>query len=153
MKTAIVISVLAALLIGCSPTKGDIDWSPQIQKANDELLNKGNLELVQELFSPNYVSHEADGDVESGPDAIKAFVTSIRTAFPDLKVEVEVLVTEGNKVAWLRTSRGTHQGEILGVRASGRLIEWQDMIVTRYDDGKIAEEWGVSDLAGRLQAD
>ena len=153
MKTSIVVSVFAALLIGCSPTEGDIDWGPQIQKANDELLNKGNLELVQELFAPTYVSHGAEGDSEIGPDAIKAFVTSIRTAFPDLKVEVEILVTEGNKVAWLRTNRGTHQGEILGAPASGRLIEWQDMIVTRYEEGKIAEEWGVSNLAGRLQAD
>lgn len=133
--------------------EGDIDWGPQIQRANEELLNKGNLELAEEIFAPTYVAHVAEGDIKGGPDAIKAFVTSIRTAFPDLKVEVEILATEGDRVAWLRTHRGTHQGEYLGVPASGRLITWRSIIVTQYEEGKIAEEWGVSDLAGRLQAD
>ncbi len=132
--------------------EGDIDWGPQIQRANEELLNKGNLELAEEIFAPTYVGREAEGDFEGGPDAIKAFVTSIRTAFPDLKVEVEILAMEGDRVAWLRTHRGTHQGEYLGVPASGRLITWREMIVTRYEEGKIAEEWGVSDLASRLHA-
>ncbi len=132
--------------------EGDIDWEPQIQTSNEELLNKGNLELAQEIFAPTYVFHDAEGDVEGGPDAIKAFVTSLRTAFPDLKVEVEILATEGDRVTWLRTHRGTHQGEYLGVPASGRLITWREMIVTRYEEGKIAEEWGVSDLAEHLHA-
>ncbi len=140
------------LPVGGAAEEGDIDWGPQIQRANEELLNKGNLELAQELFAPIYVNHGAEGDIEGGPDAIKAFVTSIRTAFPDLKVEVEILATEGDRVAWLRTHRGTHQGEYLGVPASGRLIKWRTMIVTRYEEGKIAEEWGVSDLAERLHA-
>ena len=132
--------------------EGNIDWAPQIQRANEELLNKGNLELVEELFAPTYVFHGAEGDSEGGPDAIKAFLTSIRTAFPDLRVEVEILTTEGDKVAWQRTHRGTHQGEYLGVPASGRLITWRSMIVTRYEEGKIVEEWGVSDRAERLHA-
>ncbi len=131
---------------------GNIDWGPQIQSSNEELLNKGNLELAQEIFAPTYVFHAAEGEVEGGPDAIKAFVTSLRTAFPDLKVEVEILATEGDRVTWLRTHRGTHQGEYLGVSASGRLITWREMIVTRYEEGKIAEEWGVSDLAEHLHA-
>ena len=152
-KYILTLASLLALVATACTQQVDIDWEPQIQRANEELLNKGNLELAEEIFAPTYVGHGAEGDFEGGPDAIKAFVTSIRTAFPDLKVEVEILATEGNKVAWLRTSRGTHQGEFLGVPASGRLIEWQDMIVTRYEEGKIAEEWGVSDLAGRLQAD
>jgi len=152
MKTAIVVSLFATLLIGCSAEEGDFDWGPQIQRANEELLNKGNLELAQEIFAPTYVAHVAEGDIEGGPDAIKAFVTSLRTAFPDLEVEVEILATEGDRVVWLRTHRGTHQGEYLGVPASGRLITWREMIVTRYEEGKIAEEWGVSDLAENLHA-
>ncbi len=132
--------------------EGNIDWGPQIQTSNEELLNKGNLELAQEIFAPTYVAHVAEGDMEGGPDVLKAFVTSLRTAFPDLKVEVEILATEGDRVAWLRTHRGTHQGEYLGVPASGRLITWRAMIVTRYEKGKIAEEWGVSDLAEHLHA-
>jgi|GEM_PF-787882 len=153
MKTAILVSLFATLLIGCSTEDGDFDWEPQIQRANEELLNKGNLELAQELFAPTYVVHRAEGDFEGGPDVIKASLASIRTAFPDLRVEVEILATEGDKVAWLRTHRGTHQGEYLGVPASGRLITWRNMIVTRYEEGKIAEEWTVSDLAEHLHGD
>ncbi len=132
--------------------EGDIDWGPQIQTSNEELLNKGNLELAQEIFAPTYVAHVAEGDIEGGPDVLKAFVTSLRTAFPDLKVEVEILATEGDRVAWLRTHRGTHQGEYLGVPASGRLMTWRAIIVTRFEEGKIVEEWGISDLAEHLHA-
>jgi predicted ester cyclase len=52
----------------------------------------------------------------------------------------------------MRTHRGTHQADFMGVPASGRSVTWRDMVVTRYEAGKIAEEWAVSDLAEQLRA-
>lgn len=123
----------------------------RLRTANDELFHKGNVDLVAEIFSPNYVTHLPGGETQMGPQAIREFVTAIRAAFPDLHVEIQVLVENGDRVAWLRTHRGTFESDFLGMRATGNVITWQEMIVTRYEDGMIAEEWGVSDFVEAVQ--
>ena len=151
---SVVFVAAAAAFIGCSAPQAPPapDWSTKIQEANEQLLNQGNIAVAPEMFASNYVVHQTSGDVAGGPELIGDFVSQLRTAFPDLHVDVQILATEGNRVAWLRTHRGTHQADFMGVPASGRVVEWQDMVVTRYDeDGLIAEEWGVSDLGERLR--
>lgn len=125
------------------------NWGPQIQAANQALLNEGDLDRIPEFFSESYVSHGPDGG-SMGHDAIRGFVSALREAFPDLDVEVQVLATEGNRVAWLRTHTGTHQGEFLGVEPSGERLTWQSVVVTRYENGIIAEEWGANGLGNAL---
>lgn len=124
-------------------------WEGQIRAANEALLNEGDISRVPEFFSESYVIHTTQGEAR-GRDAIRDFLKALRIAFPELQVKVEVLATEGDRVAWLRMHRGTHEGEFMGVPASGRQLTWQDMVVTRYEDGLIAEEWGVSDLGSAL---
>ncbi len=135
----------------CAPAQESPDWEPQIRAANEALLNQGNVDMVPEFFAEAYVAHATDGDIQ-GREGIAGFVTALRDAFPDLRVEIEVLATEGDRVAWLRTHRGTHQRDFMGVPASERSLVWQDIVVTRYEAGMIAEEWGVSGLAARLHA-
>jgi predicted ester cyclase len=135
----------------CGATPAPPDWASQIREANDVLLNEGNVDMVPEFFATTFVAHVTGGDMQ-GREGIVEFLTAIREAFPDLQVEVEILVTEGDRVAWLRTNRGTHEGDFMGVTASGRQLVWQDLIVTRYEGGMIAEEWGESGLAGVLYA-
>ena len=141
----------AAMPSGAQPemTESAVSMGDRIRTANDELFHKGNLELVQEIFAPGYVSHVAGKATEARPEAVGGFVTALRNAFPDLRVEIEVLVEDGDRVAWLRTHRGTFRADLFGVTATGRPMVWQEMIVTRYEDGKIAEEWGVSDFVER----
>jgi steroid delta-isomerase-like uncharacterized protein len=139
-----------ALLGACGPVVETPDWEPRIRAANEALLNQGNLDRVPEFFADTYVGHGTDGDW--GREEITGFVAALRNAFPDLRVEIQVLVTEGDRVAWLRTHRGTQQGDFMNVPASGRSLVWQDIVVTRYEAGMIAEEWGVSDLGARLNA-
>jgi len=151
MKRLTMLCLFAALLGACAgpDMQETSDWEPQIRAANSALLNQGNLDMVPQFFAESYVSHEPEGDV-LGREGIADFVAALRRAFPDLRVEIEVLATEGDRVAWLRTNRGTHEGDFMGVAATGRSIEWQDMIATRYAGGLIAEEWGVSGLVGSL---
>ena len=133
----------------CAPASPD--WEPRIREANDVLLNQGAVDRVADFFDPSFVVHATGGD-QSGRDVIENYVTAIREAFPDLHVEIEVLATEGDRVVWRRTNRATHQGDFMGVPASGRTLEWYDIVVTRYQDGMIAEEWGESGLPGVLLA-
>jgi len=122
----------------------------RIRFANDELLGKGNLDVVDIVFSTNYVVH-AGGKDHSGHTFVRRFVKLLRSAIPDLRVvEVEILVQADDTVVWQRTLSGTHEADTLGIPPSGKKVVWRDMVVTRFDGEKIAEEWSVSELAGEL---
>ena len=151
MRSWKAVAASLVILAACSPAQETADWEAEILEANNMLLNEGNLEMIPQFFATTYVAHVTGEDMQ-GREAISAFVTALRGAFPDLRVEIEVLVTEGNRVAWRRTSRGTHQGDFMGIAGSGRELEWQDVIVTRYENDMIVEEWGESGLASLLHA-
>ncbi len=122
----------------------------RVRFANDEILGKGNLGAVDEIFATDYVVH-AGGKDHKGLEFIRRFVNLLRSAIPDLRVvEVEVLIQAGDTIAWQRTFSGTHEADMMGIPPSGRKVEWREIFVTRFDGEKIAEEWTVSELAGEL---
>jgi steroid delta-isomerase-like uncharacterized protein len=122
----------------------------KIQAANSALIAHGKLDAVGEYFSPDYVAHLTDQDLAGGHGAIRGFLDTLQRAFPDLQVEVEILVEGKDRVAWQRTLRGTHRGDFKGFPASGRPVVWRDMVTSRFRDGLIAEDWVITDLAERL---
>jgi len=122
----------------------------RIRNANQELLGKGNLELVEDVFAADYCLH-AGGKTATGLDFVRKFVKQLRKSIPNVRVvDVEILMSSRDTVAWRRTLRGTHAASLKGIPASGKRVEWQDMLVSRFAGGKIAEEWAVSDLAAAL---
>lgn len=121
-----------------------------IRAANDALLTSGDLDAVSEFFTTDYTAHVTDQDIAGGHDAIRRILDMYRSAFSDLSVDVEVLVESDDRVAWQRTFRATHTGTFRGFPATGRPVVWRDMIVSRFHDGRIAEEWVVTDLAEHL---
>ncbi|USN99006.1 MAG: ester cyclase [Phycisphaeraceae bacterium] len=122
-----------------------------IRAANEALLADGSLGAVAEYFAPTYLAH-IGGRARKGHRFIKSFVNDIRASFPDLRVDVEILLCKGDRVAWQRTLRGTHRAEFKGFPPTGRKITWHDMVVSRFEDGLIAEDWAISDLAEQLLA-
>src|SRR5262245_29313497 len=122
----------------------------KIQAANSAIIANGNLDAVAEFFTLDYVAHLTDQDMTGGHAAIRNVVDMYRRAFPDLQVKVEILLEAGDRVAWQRTLRGTHQGDFKGFPATGRPIVWRDMVISRFHDGLIAEDWAITDLAERL---
>ena len=124
----------------------------RIRYANDELLGKGNLSIVEEIFSSAYVVH-AENKEFRGPKFVREIVGQLRSAIPDLRVvEIEILMQAGEMVAWQRTLSGTHRADMLGIPPTGKKVEWRDMLVTRFEGETIVEEWAVSDLAGQLMS-
>jgi predicted ester cyclase len=122
----------------------------RIRFANNELIGQGNFGVVDEVFASDYVLH-AGGKDHKGPQFVRRFVRQLRSAIPNVRVvEVEFLIQAGATVAWQRTLSGTHKADMLGIPPSGRKVEWRDMVVTRFDGEMIAEEWGISELAGQL---
>ena len=121
----------------------------RIQAANDQLLNQGNLGMVEQFFSADYVNHSSSD--QRGPASIREFVKAMRTAFPDLRVNVEILLEQGDRVAWRRTHRGTFKADFIGMKATGRELVWYSVSISRLKDGRIVEEWGVSDLTDKAR--
>jgi steroid delta-isomerase-like uncharacterized protein len=75
----------------------------------------------------------------------------MRTAFPDLKVEPQTMLSEGDQVAFAYTLTGTHKGDFQGVAATGKSIEVRGMQIGRFEEGKMVERWGSSDELGILK--
>jgi steroid delta-isomerase-like uncharacterized protein len=120
-----------------------------------DAFNEGDLDTCVALMGPDFVMNLAGLPPMRGPDVWRQGADVIRTGFPDLHARIDDLVAEGDRVAARLTFRGTHQGEFLGVPATGRTVEYVSHEFYRFVDGLVAEEWICSDLAtlqGQLTA-
>jgi steroid delta-isomerase-like uncharacterized protein len=124
-------------------------WPTLIRQANQAVLAQGRREAIADHFAASYVAHVA-GQQMKGHDAVAGVIDALRRAVPDLQVDVEILVEGEDRIAWLRICRGTQSGPFKGFPASGKLLQWRDMVVSRFEGGLIAEEWVVTGLAERL---
>jgi steroid delta-isomerase-like uncharacterized protein len=113
---------------------------------------EGNIDLVDELLAPDYINHTpASPDQPTGPEGVKGVVTMFRSAIPDLRVVVEDLIAEGDKVVVRYALEGTHDGELFGVPPTGQRLSIRSIAVERVSDGKIREHWRVTDGLDMMQ--
>ena len=128
----------------------DGSLASRIQAANSSLIAAGEVQAIPDFFTPDYVAHLTEQDMTGGHVWVRRFLEMLRGAFPDVGVHVEILLEGHDRVAWQRTLRGTHLADFMGVPPSGRQLVWRDMLVSRFEDALIAEEWVISDLAERM---
>jgi steroid delta-isomerase-like uncharacterized protein len=116
----------------------------------DEAFNQGKLEVLDEICSPDHVSHDpAEPEDVRGIEALKERVQQYRTAMSDLEVTVEDIFASGDKCAMRWSARGTNDGELLGMPPTGKKVEITGNSIDRFDsDGKIVETWDNWDNAG-----
>ena len=117
----------------------------------DEVINGGNIGLIDELLAPGFVDHQAAPGVPPDREGVKVFMTMFRAAFPDLRYTLEDSVAEGDRVVVRVTARGTMKGEFAGMPPSGKTATWEEVHITRYANGKAVEHWGIIDQLGMLQ--
>jgi len=86
-----------------------------IRRLYNEVMNKGNLSILEEHIAPSFVNHAAPPGTQPGIEGVKQIVTMYRTAFPDLRVTADEVIAEGDKVATRWTMHGTHRGEFMGI--------------------------------------
>jgi predicted ester cyclase len=114
------------------------------ERVIEQAYNKGNVDVLNEAFAPNFVEHQA-GIVPPKAEGVKRSIAFLRGAFPDLELTIEEIITNGDKT-WARiTGRGTHQGPFMGLPPSGRAFTITVMDVCRFENGQIVEHWGVAD--------
>ena len=108
----------------------------------EEMFNKGNLDVADELLAPDYVDHDpAMPEDVHGPEGFKQYVGAYRSAFSDLHLQIEDQVAEGDKVVTRWTSTGTHDGELSGIAPTGKRVTLPGMEIVRISDGKLVEGW------------
>lgn len=113
----------------------------------DELWTGGRLYVADELLSDGHL-HHISGDVMQGTEAVKDLVQMLRTGFPDLRFEIEDVVSRDDKVLVRWTAHGTHDGELGGAAPTGRQVRWTGMDLIRFQEGRIVELWGNNDSLG-----
>jgi predicted ester cyclase len=116
-----------------------------VRRVFDEVLNKGRLDLVDELLAPTFITHTPQGDLK-GRAGFRSYVEAWRAAFPDVRCEVLDVIQEGDRVAWRVRSTGTHKGDEFGVAATGSSVDFESMHHGHTRDGKLVEHWIMMDI-------
>ena len=117
----------------------------------EEILNNGRFERAAEFLDPVVVTHNPLPGQEPGAAGFVAALTSMREAFPDLHVAATHVIAEGEHVAARFQVSGTHHGDFIGIRATGRTLQYEEFVVVRFAGGRIVEHWGVADGLAIMQ--
>jgi steroid delta-isomerase-like uncharacterized protein len=116
-----------------------------------EVWDKQNDDALKELFDDAEVHHWGLGDDTVGVDQFLARIAAFRTAFPDMKFDVQQVIREGDTVVSYWVATATHQGAWLGIPATGKKVEYAGVNIFRIACGKIVESWGIANHLGLLQ--
>jgi steroid delta-isomerase-like uncharacterized protein len=111
-----------------------------IHRVFEQGLNQGKLEVIDELFSTRFVDHSTPEQV-AGTEGVKEYFAAVREGFPDIRVNIEDIVSEGEKVVVRTTWRGTHLRTYDTVPASGQQVTRTMIQIFHIVNGKIEEEW------------
>ena len=123
----------------------------QFQRTYEELFNKGNLVVADELVTPDFLNHDGPLGMNRGPESMQAMITMLRAAFPDLHCTIEEMVAEGDTVMGCVTMSGTHQAPFQGMLPTGRSFQQEQMHLVRFRDGKAIEHRAVRDDLGMMR--
>jgi steroid delta-isomerase-like uncharacterized protein len=152
------------------PTPQDYVWSapseatgdpgdPEANKAMirrfvDEVWNQQNLDVMDEIFAPEVVSHNPSIEYmygRSNLDILKQGVTDYLTAYPDVHIVLDDMVAEGDLVMERWTANATHLGTLMGIPPTGKPVNFAGVILYRFAGGKIVEMWWAWDTMGMMR--
>jgi predicted ester cyclase len=105
-----------------------------IRRMFDEVINRGNVDVVDELFDADFETVTPQGTFDR--DGFKAYVTQWRAAFSDIRCEVCDVIEQGDRIAWRVRAVGTHDGEFAGVPPTGRTVDFDSLNQATMRDGR-----------------
>jgi predicted ester cyclase len=115
-----------------------------------EILNQGKLELIDELYAPDFVERTPQPVLAPTREGFKQFVTALRTAFPDIRYTVEDTIEAGDKLVTRVTASGTMRGEFAGMPPTGKHATWTEIHIARVVNEHIVEHWGLVQELGMM---
>ena len=113
-----------------------------------EILNQGKLELIDELFAPDFVERTPQPGQAPTREAFKGFVKALRTAFPDLRYTIDDSIESGDQIVHRLTASGTMKADFMGMPATGKRATWTEIHIGRVANGRLTEHWGLVDQLG-----
>jgi steroid delta-isomerase-like uncharacterized protein len=136
--------------------KAEARTPQQLAEAFAATLSAHDMDGFAALFADDYVNHQLSAAAPapaagvSPKQATTGFFAARLKGLPDLKVTIEAIVATEDKVAASFVYEGTQQGVLLGVAPTGKHVRFTSCDIFRIADGKIAEHWGMGDIAGQL---
>jgi steroid delta-isomerase-like uncharacterized protein len=119
---------------------------------SEDLWGRGNLAVADEIISSEYVRHDpGDPFPARGPEDVKRIVTMLRSMLPDLRIDVEAIVAEGDMVVSRYTTTATDTRGYMGRPPTGKTIRTSAIQMFKFRDGKIIESWAARDDLGTLR--
>lgn len=124
------------------------------QRFVEKCWNEGDLDLIDELHSEDYVGHwYLLGGGDADRESLKNFIHEVRNGFPDFEMTVEFMIAEDDMVSMGFTAAGTHEGDFMGISPTEAKpdVPTPGHLTHRFEDGKIVEGWSTWDALGLLQ--
>jgi len=122
-----------------------------VRRLVEDLMGGGDVSLVEKIISPDFVEHEElPPGMPSGYEGFGQSITMFHDAFPDAQGTIGEMVAEGDTVAVRWTWSGTHQGEFMGMPATGNSFSIPVIDFLRVKDGKVVEHWGATDMGAMM---
>jgi steroid delta-isomerase-like uncharacterized protein len=117
-----------------------------------ERISAGDLSGYGDLVASQFVEHDELLGIPPTKEGMLAFFRDLLSTFPDMRMDVEDLIVEGDKAVARVRATATHEGEFLGVPATGKRVTIQLIDIMRFDEsGLISEHWGVADMLSLMQ--
>ena len=119
----------------------------------ESFVHQQDAEAVRKQLAADFRDHEMPPGTPPGPEAVLQYGAMLHTAFPDLRVKIEDMVAEGDRVAVRASWSGTHRGPLPMIPApvSNRAFTFTGMVFWRIREGKIVERWATIDRLGLQQ--
>jgi len=123
------------------------DAKAVVRRFNEDVIERGDRAAFEALMAPSFVNRSAPpGAPSDGESMWNTFEQVLRPAIAGLAVTIHDQIAEGNKVTTRKTISGTHDGPLLGVKATGKPIRIDVIDIVRVEDGRYAEHWGINTL-------
>ena len=117
----------------------------------EEVFNQRNLAALDDFYAPDHIDHTLPPGLPVSPEGTKQAIATMLEGFPDLRISIEDMVAEGDKVVTRFTTHGTQQGKLGAIPPTSKQVAVPTIEITRIADGKIVEDWGLDDRLGMLQ--
>ena len=145
----VVLVILLSFVVSCQQAGINAQDEERTRRVL-EIWNTGNLELVDKVFSPDFVFHRVDmyEDIV-GTDAFKEYMISLRTTYPDFNVTFDEQIKSGDTFAdrWTVTATNTGPGDF---PPTGKKVKVSGASIVKVAEGKIVEEWLYFNQAAML---
>ena len=110
-----------------------------------DYIDNDNLAPIDEFFATSYRYHNSSMPDVKDLATVKEFNTLVYSAFPDVRLTIEDMVAEGDKVVSRYSARGTHKGEFMSIAPTGKQVTITGIVISRIADGKFQEDWESMD--------